>query len=1365
MQTSPLDDLQKFMFSRIEKSEPHAKSPPIVQPIMNKFGRKKRAPPQIDEADMQKYLAAVATVNEEHKREAEELDRGEKAAAQERLDEEAHEAARAEEEAEAERIEAKMLAELEADTKSDTVDDDADSKLSDASDEEVEVPEKAAKATKVEKVSKVEKATKVEKAATAEADKKVAMEKLLEMCQFAFNASNTKYAHYELEVKFGTRGGGVAVLRRGDFDTVVRRLRSMGFGSKNPTGEYSLRIHPEFLDQRTGRFSNTGFGARLRVELSGIDNIQQLCTDNAMRSIVESRGTSVKLVHKATAKTLDDEFMHPADFTDYGFRATMNLERSLGMRSDIANSILDNWDSSHKTFRYLKRMSFVHAAYPAFQVDMSIVRTSARPAITPLESGVFSAPETVEIEIEVIGAKFIAPTAMHREILKLSQKVMGGLQNSDYPVSISEREKVIQEYADMVFKKSGRQEKTAKTIRSNDFIGPGLVALQLPNLSPNNSINIRTGYVVTEKVDGERAMMFVSDTGRIYLLTMEMRASFTGLITDNTEYFHTLLDGEMITHDSAGRYINVFAVFDVYFCGGRDVRAHPFAATTSDVQEVKGKGAGQEKKHRLDIVDDIMGALAPHGVGGTPMTIRAKKFYPTPGGGGDIFSAAAHVLWQIKEGAFAYHVDGLVYMPALLGVGGSKPGETGPNRLARWHHAFKWKPDKPSAQFAGGGNSIDFLVRTKKGGDGKDALTPIFEKGALLGSANTLTQFKTLELQVGFSPARHDILNPCKLLREGGSLDTQKGVEKDNKERPDYIARRFEPTDPADANAGTTRVVVHNDANNFMKTEEGEVFGDGTVVEFRYAADRPEMWRWVPVRVRADKTAEFRKGRQFGNDFSTANNNWIAIHYPVTEKMISQPEESLKGAATAIGGDDVYYRTSSGGVRRSGVMRDFHNLVVKRKLLTGITAARGGTLLDLACGKAGDLPKWTAARLKFVLGMDIVCDNLENAKDGACVRVLNAQQRAGAGHVPQALFVCGDATKNVRSGAAASGPMDAEVLRALFGTDANSFKDVSRLGAGVAKQSGVGKSGFDVVSMQFALHYMFQSRRKFYGFLRNVAECTKMGGVFVGTCFDGMSVFGLLRDTKKGDEVVERASDGERRWSIVKEYDQTSFPDTDESLGMQITVFQDSIGQGIKEWLVNFNLLVGALDKYGFVLAKQEEAVDMGLPGSSAMFQTLFSETALDGRLKTMTPEEKKVSFLNRYFVFKKVRDIDAQQMNEAMFLGEELEEAPEEKVDVATIIPRPRPPPIPSPTAMIPAVSTTMAAPKVAAAAAAAMPTRYTLRDEDMMSFADGPGDEYDYAIKPVVEATAARGKVTKKLRELKDKIVIKAKPTEKDA
>jgi mRNA (guanine-N7-)-methyltransferase len=44
--------------------------------------------------------------------------------------------------------------------------------------------------------------------------------------------------------------------------------------------------------------------------------------------------------------------------------------------------------------------------------------------------------------------------------------------------------------------------------------------------------------------------------------------------------------------------------------------------------------------------------------------------------------------------------------------------------------------------------------------------------------------------------------------------------------------------------------------------------------------------------------------------------------------------------------------------------------------------------------------------------------------------------------------------------------------------------------------------GFDIVNIQFALHYFFESTSKLEGFLQNVSENLKNGGYFIGTCFD-----------------------------------------------------------------------------------------------------------------------------------------------------------------------------------------------------------------------------------------------------------------------
>ena len=77
------------------------------------------------------------------------------------------------------------------------------------------------------------------------------------------------------------------------------------------------------------------------------------------------------------------------------------------------------------------------------------------------------------------------------------------------------------------------------------------------------------------------------------------------------------------------------------------------------------------------------------------------------------------------------------------------------------------------------------------------------------------------------------------------------------------------------------------------------------------------------------------------------------------------------------------------------------------------------------------------------------------------------------------------------------------------------------------------------------------------------------------------------------------------------------------------------------------------LENYGFVLLTQQETRDLNLPDSTGLFNDLFgimktemkkSKRAVNeyGDAAKMSPGEKKISFLNRYFIYKKVRNVDA---------------------------------------------------------------------------------------------------------------------------
>jgi hypothetical protein len=509
-------------------------------------------------------------------------------------------------------------------------------------------------------------------------------------------------------------------------------------------------------------------------------------------------------------------------------------------------------------------------------------------------------------------------------------------------------------------------------------------------------------------------------------------------------------------------------------------------------------------------------------------------------------------------------------------------------------------------------------------------------------------------LHVGFNPREDGYVNPFQDVLDDKVHSGKDSDENDKKYRP----VPFVPTDPYDPKACYANIMMKEDGSKLMLlTEEGEYFEEDMIVEFKYVMENDDGWKWVPIRVRYDKTAQLRaKKNNFGNAYKVANNNWYSIHHPITAEMISTgqniPENTMD--------DDVYYNKSNEETSTQG-LRDFHNLYVKKNLIQGV-ANRGDTLVDFAVGKAGDLKKWIRANLSFVFGIDYSRDNIINQLDGACARYLNEAKKAD--RIPKALFVQGDSGLNIRDGKAFSTEKDKQVARAVFGQGA---KDITELGKGVYQQYGTGELGFNISSCQFALHYFFKNPRTFHQFLRNVAECTKVGGHFIGTCYDGATVFKLLKSVKK-DEGVTIMKNDRKIYEVIKKYDQTGFPEDELSLGYPIHVFQESINQYIQEYLVNFPYFIRIMEDYGFVLATKEEARHMGLPSPDAMFSELF--TIMEDEIKRnpnrqadyrkaifMSPEEKRISFMNRYFVFKKVRSVDAKKMMETLLKEQAFEE------------------------------------------------------------------------------------------------------------
>jgi hypothetical protein len=154
-------------------------------------------------------------------------------------------------------------------------------------------------------------------------------------------------------------------------------------------------------------------------------------------------------------------------------------------------------------------------------------------------------------------------------------------------------------------------------------------------------------------------------------------------------------------------------------------------------------------------------------------------------------------------------------------------------------------------------------------------------------------------------------------------------------------------------------------------------------------------------------------------------------------------------------------------------------------------------------------------------------------------------------------------------------------------------------------------------------------------------------------------MFNMLKKKEEG-ESKDIYIDDKKIWSVTKDYDASTLADNETCLGYKIDVYQDSINKSVSEYLVNFDFLTITMDKYGFTLVTREEARHMGLPDGSGMFSELYnlmeSEIKRDpkkaGDYKDagfMTNYEKDISFLNRFFVYKKTSTINSENLTKVL--------------------------------------------------------------------------------------------------------------------
>ena len=1040
----------------------------------------------------------------------------------------------------------------------------------------------------------------------------------------SYITSNNK--NEEFEVRFGTKG---AKLTKNDVDNVVKKLFSENFESYG-SELYTLKIQTDLKD-KNNKFTN------IRVEIQGLHHIQNYCKTNQIGNS-EIPIFSHVIFTKKSQKKSGENILRPINFLDYNFRVSYVEEKQIGLENANVKEMVEQWSNLKKTFRLVKRSSFVHNDYP-FRVDCSIVKSSKVRKdgsmiynYNYLDATLDKSPEIYEIEIEAIHDK-IDKSSKLSDLKKIIKIVLAGVQQTNFPIKTNEINEVLREYYDMIYKSSSRgmPEKLNKYSGRN-FIGPASISLELENVriheESSNVPSILTGdYVVTDKADGMRKLMLINSKGVVYLIDTNMKVQFTGAIVENKKYFNTIIDGEHILLSKTGEYINLYAAFDLYILKDSEIRNISFINKSNSLMS---------RYMKLRIMLEEIKFTSIQG-GASPINVRLKDFYDHS----NIFNSCKEIFKKEDSGYYEYETDGLIFTPANGGVN-IKEGAQPKNTKTTWMESFKWKPPEY--------NTIDFLATTKKE-KGIEVISNIFESGTSTTQVEELTQYKTLELRVGYDVNKHGFNNPCQVIID----DDYNNVPSFSEDT--YKPALFHPTNPSAPDAHVANIVLKPGTLGkrvMLVEDESDVIEDNTIIECRYDKERKEGFKWIPIRVRHDKTHEYKRGfKNYGNAYHVADSVWKTIHNPITREML----ETGENIPDIISDDNIYYNRS-GEKSVTQPLRNFHNLYIKKKLITGV-ANRGDTLIDTSVGKAGDMSKWISAHLSFVFGLDVSRDNIYNKLDGACARYIKAKQKNK--DIFDALFVQSNSGLNIQNGAACFSEKCKNITDAVFGKGP---KDKNKLGAGVYKNYGKGKDGFNIVSSQFALHYFFENKEVLHSFLKNVSECCKVGGYFIGTCYDGKKLFNELRYNDPGEGISEfqYGNKSKKIWQVIKQYDEEEFKDDDTSLGYAVDVYQETINKVFREYLVNFTYLTYLMEQYGFRKLNETEIKDFDLPGNDSIcsFENYFKQ--MEEEIKrnptkeknykqalNMSPEEKRISYLNNAFVFKKIRNVNAEQIKKIM--------------------------------------------------------------------------------------------------------------------
>lgn len=204
----------------------------------------------------------------------------------------------------------------------------------------------------------------------------------------------------------------------------------------------------------------------------------------------------------------------------------------------------------------------------------------------------------------------------------------------------------------------------------------------------------------------------------------------------------------------------------------------------------------------------------------------------------------------------------------------------------------------------------------------------------------------------------------------------------------DYIPVEFQPRDSKNIFKTSFKYIEKNTIPQKIngvikkvtqyKLKLGEVIiQDNQIVEMIYDNKRKQ---WAIIRVRYDKTENYYQGKGIGNNWKTAISVWSTIKRPIKliGGLVVSDDNNLDKIQTAGKYFEKEYKKNGYLKTKIDNLRKFHNYI-KMQNYTNY-AHNANYILELGGGRANDLYKWGINNIKHVILIDIDKENLIEAE-------------------------------------------------------------------------------------------------------------------------------------------------------------------------------------------------------------------------------------------------------------------------------------------------------------------------------------------------------------------------------------------------